>query len=99
LQHGAGLLFDYLFKNYLLQQGWLVLDDTDACVKQYGSATALNALSLITVTYPIVYNREIGAPGHGKGELDGLNAVDKCYIAEKLSLVVTYQKPAKAQVN
>jgi hypothetical protein len=83
------VLLDYLFKTYSIQQGWLVLDDTDRCAKQYRSATALYLLSLIAVTYRIVYDRAIGAPGHGKDEVDGLNAVDKCYIAEKMSFVVT----------
>jgi hypothetical protein len=83
------VLLDYLLKSYLIQQGWLVLDDTDGCAKQYRSATALYLLSLIAVTYRIVYERAIGAPGHEKDEVDGLNAVDKRYIAEKMSLVVT----------
>jgi hypothetical protein len=68
----------------------VVLDDTDGCAKQYRSATALYLLSLIAVTHRIVYDRPIaGAPGHGKDEVDGLNAVDKRYNAEKMSLVVT----------
>jgi hypothetical protein len=83
------VLLDYLFRNYLIQQGWLILDDTDGCAKQYRSATALYLLSLIAVTYRIAYDRAIGAPGHGKDEVDGLNAVDKRYITEKMSLVVT----------
>jgi hypothetical protein len=83
------VLLDYLFKNYLIRQGWLILDDTDGCAKQYRSATALYLLSLIAVTYRIVYDRAIGAPGHGKDEVDGLNAVDKRYISEKMSLVMT----------
>jgi hypothetical protein len=83
------VLLDYLFKNYLIQQGWLILDDTDGCAKQYPSATALYLLPLITVTYRIAYDRAIGAPGHGKDKVNGLNAVDKRYITEKMSLVVT----------
>jgi hypothetical protein len=82
-------LLDYLFQEYLIRQGWLVLDDTDGCAKQYRSATALYLLSLIAVTYRIVYDRAIGAPGHGKDEVDGLNAVDKRFIAEKMRLVTT----------
>ena len=46
-------------------------------------------MSLIAVTYRIVYDRAIGAPGHGKDEVDGLNAVDKRFISDKMSLVVT----------
>jgi hypothetical protein len=82
-------LLDHLFQNYLIQPGWLILDDTDGCAKQYRSATALYLLSLIAVTYHVVYDRAIGAPGHGKDEVDGLNAVDKRFIAEKMSLVMT----------
>ena len=65
------------------------MDDTDGCAKQYGSATALYLLSLIAVSYRVVYDRAIGAPGHGKDEVDGLNAIDKCFIAEKMRLVTT----------
>jgi hypothetical protein len=83
------VLLDYLFENLILQKGGLLLDDTDGCTKQYWSATALYLLSLIAVTYVIVYDRVIRAPGHGKNEVDGLNAVDKRFITEKMSLVVT----------
>jgi hypothetical protein len=83
------VLLDYLFKNYLIQQGWLIVDDNDGCAKQYRSATALCLLLLIAVTYRIVYDPAIGAPGHGRDKVDGLNAVDKCFILEKMSLVVT----------
>jgi hypothetical protein len=79
--HIKGLL-DYLFQNCFIQQGWLILDDTDGCTKQYWS-------TLIVVIYSIVYDRAIGALGHGKDEVDGLNTVDKRFIAEKLHLVAT----------
>ena len=82
-------LLDYLFEKHLIRRGWLILDDTDGCAKQYRSATALHLLSLIAATYKVVYDRAIGAPGHGKDEVDGLNAVDKRFIAEKMRLVTT----------
>ena len=59
------ILLDYLFENSLLKKGGLLLDDTDGCAKQYRSVTALYLLSLIAVTYGIVYDRAIGALGHG----------------------------------
>ena len=37
-------------------------------------------MSVISQTYSLIIDRGIGAPGHGKEVLDGLNAVDKRYI-------------------
>jgi hypothetical protein len=82
-------LLDHLFQNYLIQPGWLILDDTDGCAKQHRSAAALCLSSLIAVTCHVPCNRAIGAPSRGKDEVDGLNAGDKRFIAEKMSLVMT----------
>ena len=30
--------------------------------------------------YSVVIDQGISAPGHGKGAIDGRNAIDKCYI-------------------
>jgi hypothetical protein len=73
-------LLDYLFQNYLFQQGWLILDDTDGCAKQYWSVTALYLVSS-------TIGRLEHQVAHGKDEVDGLNAVDKRFIAEKMYLV------------
>ena len=37
--------------------------------------------------YSIIIDRGISAPGHGKGVVDGLNAVDKRYIYQLMSTV------------
>lgn len=66
-----------------------IVDDTDGCAKQYRSGTALYLNSLLATTHGVIIDRAVGAPGHGKDEVDGLNAVDKRFIAEKMSLIVT----------
>ena len=38
-------------------------------------------------TYSIIIDRGISANGHGKEVVDGLNAVDKCYIYQLMSKV------------
>ena len=55
-------------------------DSTDGCAKQYRCATALYMLSVLALHFGIVIDRAIGAPGHGKSEIDGLMAVDKTYL-------------------
>ena len=54
-----------------------MIDDTDGCTKQYRCAKALYLLSLIATTHNITIDRGVGAPGHGKDEVDGINATDK----------------------
>ena len=65
-----------------------ILDDTDGCAKQYRSGTALYLNSLLATTHGVIIDRAVGAPGHGKDEVDGLNAVDKRFIAEKMALII-----------
>jgi hypothetical protein len=59
----------------------------DGCSQQYQSRTmALILLTLIlTVTHGIILDHTMGAPGHGNGEADGLNAIDKQCLAMKMS--------------
>jgi hypothetical protein len=78
--------------NLLLQRGVLkcggwILDHTDGCAKQYRCGTALYLLALLAVSYGIVVDWAIGAPGHGKCEVDGANAVDKRFIETKMCLI------------
>lgn len=58
-------------------------DDTDGCAKQYRCGTALLFLSLLACTCNITIDRAIGAPGHGKDIVDGLNATDKAFLFPK----------------
>jgi hypothetical protein len=69
----------------IIGENSIVFDDTDGCSKQYRSGTALFLLTLLAVTHGVIIDRAVGAPGHGKDEVDGLNAVDKQFIAKKMS--------------
>ena len=44
-------------------------------------------MSVMSQTYSIIIDRGIIAPGHGKEEVDGRNAVDKRYIYQFMSKV------------
>jgi hypothetical protein len=59
-----------------------MLDDTDGCAKQYRYATAIYLLSMLSVQFNMTIDRQVGTPGHGKGIIDGINAVDNNYIAK-----------------
>jgi hypothetical protein len=73
------------------------LEETDGCSKQYRCATACFLLSLLASTHKIIIDRAIGAPGHGKDEVDGLNATDKRYLSEKMSVI--YEPEVKEAEN
>ena len=62
------------------------LEHTDGCAKQYRSGNALFLLNVIALKYHIVIDRAIGAPGHGKSIIDGLNAVDKHYLKKVMCM-------------
>ena len=64
--------------------GYTLLDNTDGCAAQYRSANALYLISLLAVAYGLVIDRAVGAPGHGKDLVDGLNAVDKRFLQEMM---------------
>ena len=63
-----------------LKEHEYMFDNTDGCAKQYRCATALHLLSMLAVKHNITIDRAVGAPGHGKDLIDGLNAVDKMYL-------------------
>jgi hypothetical protein len=47
----------------------------------------LYLLSLLSAVHNIVIDRAIGAPGHGKDIVDGLNATDKRFLASKMRMI------------
>ena len=65
----------------------VMFDGTDGCAKQYRSGTALFLLSLHAAMHRIVIDRAIGAPGHGKDIIDGLNATEKRFLAQKMTMI------------
>ena len=54
--------------------------NTDGCAEQYICASALYLMSVMFQCYSVTIDRGISAPRHGKEVVDGINAVDKCYI-------------------
>jgi hypothetical protein len=77
----------------------LIRDNTDGCVKQYCWGTALFLLSLMaSIFHNVVIDwapvgAPVGAPGHGKDVVDGLNTTDKrCYLKQKMSIVCTLEE-------
>ena len=56
---------------------------TDGCCKQYRCGAALLFLSMISTNFNIIVDRMIGALGHGKDMVDGINACGKRYLMGK----------------
>ena len=46
-------------------------------------------MSFLSAKYNINIDRAIGAPGHGKDIVDGLNAVDKHYLKKLMRITKT----------
>jgi hypothetical protein len=82
-------LFEHLKAIGELIAGLVIWDDTDGCGKQYRCGTAMYLLSILASTYGIVIDRAIGAPGHGKDIVDGLNATDKVYLRKAMCMIGT----------
>jgi hypothetical protein len=62
-------------------------DDTNGCSKQYHCGTAIYLLLVLALHFGILINRSIGAPGHGKDIVDGLNATGKLFLQGKMCLI------------
>ena len=66
-----------------------VWESTDGCSKQYCCGSALHLLSYISFKYKIIIDRMIGAAGHGKDIVDGINAIDKRYLKGEMCMIGT----------
>lgn len=77
-------LFTCLQEEGKLAPAMTVWEDTDGCSKQYRCGNALYLLSLLASKYGVTIDRAIGAPGHGKDVVDGLNATDKRYLKKMM---------------
>ena len=62
---------------------------TDGCKKQYRCNVVVYLLSYLASAYGITIDRQIDAPGHGKGVVDGINAIDKNYLSKMMNLIMT----------
>jgi len=73
--------FDKLLKFFksegLLQEGSTIFCNTDGCSGQYRCGTAFYFLSSLSYTHKLAISRAVGAPGHGKCIVDGLNGNSK----------------------
>jgi hypothetical protein len=80
-------LIKHLMQTGRMKEGSVMFDGTDGCSKQYRCGAALFLLSLLSSLHRIVIDRMIGAPGHGKDIVDGLNATDKRFLAQKMTMI------------
>ena len=71
-------------QNMIEQLSTILWEIADGCTKQYCCATTIYLLSLLSKEYNIVIDRAVGAPGHGKDVVDGLNAVDKAFLKKAI---------------
>ncbi len=72
-------------KGLLHENSTVIYDHTDGCTCQYRCATALYFLSMLSFMFKVSIDRMIHAPGHGKDEVDGLNATTKRFLQQKMS--------------
>ena len=53
-----------------------ILENTNGCAEKYCCATVLYLLSMLAHKYNIMIDSDVGAPGHGREVVDGLNATN-----------------------
>ena len=82
-------LIEVLRERSVLVPGTVIIVSTDGCAKQYRCANSIYLNSVLSATYQITIDQMIGAPGHGKDIVDGINAVDKKYIRIKMCQIST----------
>eukprot|EP00978_Attheya_sp_CCMP212_P013312 scaffold33437_cov68-Attheya_sp.AAC.7 len=88
-KHLNSMLDCCLFQNGQIVRGGTMYDTTDGCSCQYYRCSKVFfLLSVIAAGGRIVIDRAM-PPGHGKGVVDGLNAIDKGYLGKCLCLTST----------
>ena len=83
-----GVELDYMMRNAVMRKGSIWFDNCDGCTKQYRCGTALYLLSNLSFANEIIVNWMVGAPGHGKGEVDSFNAIDKQFLLTGTASIV-----------
>eukprot|EP00957_Ditylum_brightwellii_P108713 8292428-Ditylum_brightwellii.AAC.1 len=68
--HKEKFLKPLLDSNRIEREQSTVMEDTDCCSKQHRYASLLYLISTICMKYGIVIDLAVGAPGHGKDEVD-----------------------------
>ena len=76
-----------LLKKKLMSTLSTIWENTDGCVDQYIFATALYLMSVLSQRHPIIFDRSISAPGHGKEVVYIIISIDKHYMYELMSTV------------
>ena len=80
----------YRFIKHLLESNRItsgvstIFENTDGSGTQYRNGTGMSHQSGLAVKFQVVIDRAVGAPGHGKDVVDGLNAVDKRYLRKAM---------------
>ena len=69
-----------LFKKKLMSALRTIWGKTDGCAEQYRCGTELYLMSVLSQCHSTIFDRGISAPGHGKEEVHGLNAIGKRYM-------------------
>ena len=85
-EHMCAMLDSHISRYGQLPNNPVLLDHTDGCAKQYRCGNALFLLNILSLKYNLLIDRAIGAPGHGKSIIDGLNAVDKHYLKKVMCM-------------
>ena len=52
-----------------------IWENTDGCAEQYRCATTLYLMSVLSQRHSIIFDRGIGATGHGKQVVDVINTI------------------------
>jgi len=82
------VLIEELYKNKtLVENTGTIWEFTDGCAKQYRCAKAVHLLSFLSSLLKVTIDRQIDAPGHGKGFVDGENGIDKSYLAMMMCML------------
>jgi hypothetical protein len=80
------VLHDLRERGVLRENVTVVYDNTDGCCSQYRCATSVFLLTLLSSMFKVCIDRLVHAPGHGKDEVDGLNATTKRFLCEKMAM-------------
>ena len=73
----------------MVQQKLTLWEFTDGCKKQDRCNVFIYLLSYLASAYGITIDRQINTPSHGKGVVDGINAIDKNYLLKMMNLIMT----------
>ena len=82
--HSCKLIQQLLESNIIRKQSSTMFENIDGSATQYRNGTGMNHLSSLAVKFEVVIDRAVGAPGHGKDVVDGLNAVDKRFLRKAM---------------